>query len=161
VNTFIFGPNPRRTAIRAAVLVVTAAFVFGVALLPVRLSGISMEPTYSDGQFNFANRFAYRGGRRPARGDVVAIRMAGPSVVLVKRVVGLPEERVEITMGTVTIDGEPLIEPTVAFRAAWNVPEVTLGTDEYYVIGDNRAMTARNHDFGRATLDRIVGKMLF
>jgi signal peptidase I len=161
MKTLLFGAHPRRTAIRAAVLIITAAVVFGVALLPVRLSGISMEPTYTDGQFNFANRLAYGGNRRPGRGDVVAIRMAGPSVLYVKRVVGLPRERVEIALGTVLINGEPLAEPTVVNKAPWNVPAVTLGDDEYYVIGDNRAMKAENHDFGRATLDRIIGKMLF
>ena len=78
-----------------------------------------------------------------------------------KRIVGLPGERVEITMGTVVINGEPLLEPTVVRKAPWNVPAVTLGHDEYYVIGDNRAMSTQNHDFGRATRDRIIGKMLF
>jgi signal peptidase I len=143
------------------VLIVASAVVFGVVLLPVRLSGISMEPTYTDGEMNFANRFAYAGRRRPARGDVVAIRMAGMSVLYVKRVIGLPRETVEITMGTVLIDGQPLIEPTVVRKAPWNVPAVTLGEDEYFVIGDNRAMSVQNHDFGRASLDRIIGKMLF
>ena len=161
MRRFLFGPNPRRTAIRAAVLIVVSAVVFGVALLPVRLSGISMEPTYADGEMNFANRLAYAGRRRPARGAVVAIRMAGMSVLYVKRIIGLPRERVEITMGTVLINGEPLIEPTVVRKAPWNVPAVTLGEDEYFVIGDNRAMSVQNHDFGRASLDRIVGKMLF
>ena len=161
LTTVVFGSHPRRTAIRAAVLVVASAVIFGVALLPVRLSGISMEPTYTDGEMNFANRLAYAAGRRPARGDVVAIRMAGMSVLYVKRIIGLPGERVEITMGTVVIDGRPLIEPTVVRKAPWNVPEVTLGDDEYFVIGDNRAMSAQNHDFGRASIDRIIGKMLF
>jgi signal peptidase I len=161
MKSLIFGSNPRRTAIRAAVLIVTSAVVFGVVLLPVRLSGISMEPTYTDGEMNFANRLAYAAGRRPARGDVVAIRMAGMSVLYVKRIIGLPRERVEITMGTVLIDGQPLIEPTVVRKAPWTVPAVTLGDDEYFVIGDNRAMSAQNHDFGRAPLDRIIGKMLF
>jgi signal peptidase I len=161
MTAFLFGPRPRRTAIRAAVLVVASAVIFGVVLLPVRLSGISMEPTYADGEMNFANRLAYAAGRRPTRGDVVTIRMAGMSVLYVKRVIGLPRERVEITMGTVLIDGQPLIEPTVIRKAPWNVPAVTLGDDEYFVIGDNRAMSAQNHDFGRASLDRIIGKMLF
>ena len=107
----VFGSNPRRTAIRAAVLVVASAVVFGVVLLPVRLSGISMEPTYNDGEMNFANRLAYAAGRRPARGDVVAIRMAGMSVLYVKRIIGLPGERVEITMGTV-IDRRPAADRT-------------------------------------------------
>ena len=161
MRTVIFGPNPRRTAVRAAVLVAAAIVVFGVILLPVRLSGISMEPTYTDGTLNFANRLAYAGPRRPTRGDVVAIRMAGPNVLYVKRIVGLPGERVEIETGTVLIDGRPLPEPTVVHKAPWTVPAVTLGHQEYFVIGDNRGMSVENHDFGRATLDRIVGKLLF
>ena len=160
MRRLVFGANPRHTAIRVAVLVAAAVVVFGVVLLPVRLSGISMEPTYNDGALNFANRLAFT-WRQPARGDVVALRMAGPSVVYVKRIVGLPGERVEIAMGTVIIDGEPLLEPTVVYRAPWNVPALTLGDDEYFVIGDNRAMAVQNHDFGRTSRDRIVGKMLF
>jgi len=160
MRRLLLGSNPRHTAIRVAVLVSAAVVVFGAILLPVRLSGISMEPTYTDGALNFANRLAFA-WRQPARGDVVAIRMAGPSVVYVKRIVGLPGERVEITMGTVVIDGVPLAEPTVVHKAPWNVPPLTLGGDEYFLIGDNRAMTAENHDFGRAARERIVGKLLF
>jgi signal peptidase I len=156
----LFGSNARVTAIRVAALVTTAIIVFGAVLLPVRLSGISMQPTYDDGALHFANRFAFA-WRPPARGEVVAIRMAGPHVMYVKRIVGLPGERVEIKAGAVMIDGKPLVEPTVVYKAPWNVTAVTLGRDEYFVIGDNRAMAAENHDFGRTTRNRIIGKMLF
>jgi signal peptidase I len=119
-----------------------------------------MEPTYDDGALNFANRFAFA-WREPARGEVVAIRMAGPHVVYVKRIVALPGEQVAIAMGTVLIDGQPLLEPAVARKAPWNVAALTLRRDEYFVIGDNRAMPAESHDFGRTTRDRIIGKLLF
>src|SRR5258706_13515393 len=99
--------------------------------------------------------------RRPARFDVVAIRMAGPSVLYVKRIVGLPGERVEIVMGTVTINGAPLVEPTVLYRLPWNMDGITLAADEYFVVGDNRSMRMEDHDFGRASRNRIVGKLLF
>lgn len=154
------GRNPRRTIVRAATLVAAAYITFAYLLLPVRLQGISMEPTYRDGQINFANRTAYF-RHEPARGDVVAIRMAGPNVVYVKRVVGLPGERLEIAMGVVVVNGQPLVEPTVVNKAPWNMPAVTLGPREYFVIGDNRGMRMENHDFGRADRDRIIGKMLF
>jgi len=156
----LFGSNPRVTAIRVAALVTAVVVVFGAVLLPVRESGISMQPTSNDGALNFANRFAFA-WRPPARGELVAIRMAGPHVVYVKRIVGLPGERVKIEAGVVMIDGTPLLEPAVAYKAPWTVPEVTLGADEYFVIGDNRAMAVQNHDFGRTTRDRIIGKMLF
>jgi signal peptidase I len=158
--SLLLGRNPRVTLIRAGTTIVVAFVVFGYVLLPVRLQGISMLPTYRDGQINFANRLAYV-WHEPARGDVVAIRMAGPNVVYVKRIVGLPHERVEIAMGVVLIDGRPLVEPTVVNKSSWNMPAVTLGDHDYFVIGDNRSMAIENHDFGRAARDRIIGKMLF
>lgn len=156
----VVGPRPRATFIRAATLVAAATVIFGFVLKPVRLEGISMLPTYKDGDFDFANRLAYF-WREPARGDVVAIRMAGPSVLYVKRIVGLPHETVEIEAGVVLIDNQPLVEPAVKFRTPWTMRAVTLGAREYFVIGDNRSMAMQNHDFGRASRDRIVGKMLF
>ncbi len=156
----LLGSKPRATLARAAALVVSAVVVFRFILLPVRLNGISMLPTYRDGMLNFANRAAYW-WREPARGDVVAIRMAGDRVLYVKRIVGLPHERLEIVAGVVLVNGEPLVEPAAVYKAAWDMPALTLADDEYFVIGDNRAMAIENHDFGRASRDRVVGKMLF
>ena len=160
MHHILLGRHPRRTLLRVAALMVAAVVAFGYVLLPIRLQGISMLPTYREGTLNVANRLAFW-RRDPARGDVVAIRMAGPHMLYVKRIVGLPRERVEITMGVVIIDGEPLVEPTIAHKAPWNLPAFTLGQDEYFVVGDNRAMAIENHDLGRATRNRIVGKLLF
>lgn len=156
----MLGRNPRAALIRSAALVGCAVVVFGWMLVPLRLSGISMLPTYTDGAFNFANRAAYW-FRQPARGDVVAIRMAGASAVYVKRIIGLPGERIEIVEGTVTVDGEPLVEPTVTRRASWNLAPVTLGADEFFVAGDNRSMRIEHHDLGRVRRSRIIGTLLF
>jgi signal peptidase I len=160
VTHFILGRSSRLTLIRASALIVSAIVLFGFVLLPVRLHGISMLPTYNDGGLNFANRAAYW-WREPARGDAVAIRMAGEHVVYVKRIVGLPREHIAIIAGVVLVNDEPLVEPAVVDRAPWNVPAFTLGDGEYFLIGDNRAMAAQNHDFGTTTRARVVGKMLF
>jgi signal peptidase I len=158
--SLLFGSNPRATLIRATALVALAFILFRFILLPLRLQGISMLPTYEDGAINFANRAAYW-LREPIRGDVVAIRMAGPSVMYVKRIVGLPGERLEIVMGTVLVNGQPMVEPTVLYRIPWNLHAFTLGPDEYFVVGDNRSMKIEQHDLGRAKRERIVGKLLF
>jgi len=155
----LLGANPRATLIRAAVLIAGAIIVFGFILLPIRMEGISMLPTYGGG-INFANRYAYRWSP-PQRGDAVAVRMAGEGVVFVKRIVGMPGERVGIEVGVVMINGEPLIESHVLYKTLWNMPEVTLGSDEYFLIGDNRGMPMKNHDFGKASRGRIIGKMVF
>ena len=156
----VFGRQPRRTLLRIAILAVVSAGVFGWMLTPIRVRGISMEPAYEDGAFNLVNRFVYR-LRDPARQDVVAIRLAGPSVLYVKRIVGLPGERIAIIDGIVHVNGAALPEPYVQKRQPWNVEEVTVGPLEYFVIGDNRGMRAGDHDFGRVDGRRILGALLF
>jgi signal peptidase I len=156
----IFGRNPRRTVVRIVVLGAISFVLFGWVLIPMRAEGISMLPTFQSGSFHLVNRLAYA-GRRPDRGDVVAIRLAGPRVLYVKRVVGLPGERIVIVDGQVQVNGATLLEPYVRNRRSWNVPAVTLSSREYFVIGDNRGMAAGDHDFGRVELDRIMGRILF
>lgn len=156
----IFGRHPRRTFVRTVVLGIISVVTFGWVLTPIRVYGISMDPTYHDGALNLVNRLAFV-GRAPARGDVIAIRLAGPHVVYVKRVVALPGERVAIVDGVVRIDGVPFVEPYVQKRQPWNVPEVTVGPREYFVVGDNREMRVGDHDFGRVDGRRILGKLVF
>jgi signal peptidase I len=156
----VLGRDPRRTLFRIAVLAILSYVTFGWLLTPIRVRGISMEPGYEDGRLNLVNRAVYR-LRVPARGDVVAIRLAGPHVLYVKRVVALPNERVAIVRGVVQIDGLPLSEPYVRHRQAWNYSEVTVGPREYFVIGDNRAMRMSEHDFGRVDARRIIGTLAF
>ena len=156
----VFGSNPRRTAVRILILAAVSFGTFRWILIPIRTQGISMQPTYESGSLTFVNRLAFA-WRPPARGDVIAIRLAGPHVVYVKRIVGLPGERLEIVEGQVFIDGSPLPEPYVRNRRPWDVPEVTLERAEYYVIGDNRGMRATDHDFGRVDAGRILGTILF
>ena len=160
LQRLLFGAHPGRTAARVFLLVAIALATFTWILIPVRAEGISMLPTYQSGSLKFVNRIAFV-RREPRRADIVAIRLAGPKVLYIKRIVGLPGERVAIRDGIVHIDDVPLPEPYVRHRRAWEVPEVTLGPDEYYLIGDNRGMLSRDHDFGRAERSRIVGRVIF
>jgi len=156
----VFGRHPRRTAIRVLVLAALSFVVFRWVLIPIRTEGISMEPTLRSGALKFVNRLAYQ-RQKPERGDIVAIKLAGPHVLYVKRIIGLPGERISIVQGQVYINGAPLEEPYVRNRRPWDVEEVTLTPREYFVIGDNRGMRAADHDFGRADVSRILGKVVF
>ena len=160
IRRLVFGENPRRTLTRVIVLAAISFITFRWVLVPIRTEGSSMLPTYETSRLNLVNRLAYLGGR-PARQDVVAIQMAGPHVLYVKRVIGLPGERVSVVDGTVNINGRPLVEPYVRHRRPWQVDEVTLGPSEYFVIGDNRGMAAGDHDFGRVDRSRILGRVVF
>ncbi len=156
----VFGRHPRRTLVRVLVLAGISFITFGWVLIPVRAEGISMLPTYQSGSLHLVSRVAYSYGA-PARGDVIAIRLAGPHVLYVKRIIGLPGERVAFVGGQVYVNGGLLDEPYVRNRRIWDVPEVTLTQREYFVVGDNRGMRAADHDFGRVDVSRIVGKLLF
>jgi len=161
MHSILLGRHPRRALIRAAVLVGVSVVVFGWILIPFRAQGISMQPTYEPGSFHFVNRLAFM-RHAPARGDVVGIRLAGPGVMYVKRIVGLPGERVRIEGGQVLVNDASLDEPYVTHRSAtWSLPEATLGADEYFVVGDNRGMPIGQHELGKAKRGRIVGKVVF
>lgn len=142
------------------VLIIVSVVVFKWVLLPVRTYGDSMLPTYRSGGFHLVNRLAY-GWREPSRGDIVAVRLAGWRVVYVKRIVGLPGDRVAFAQGVLMVNGRPLEEPYVQQRQPWTMREVTLGPDEFFVVGDNRDMRMEQHEFGRIRRERIAGPVLF
>jgi signal peptidase I len=156
----VFGRNPRRTAVRVLVLAALSFIVFRWVLIPIRAEGISMLPTYESGSLNLVNRLAYLFDK-PSRGDIVAIKLAGPHVLYVKRIIALPGERISIGAGQVYVNSAPLDEPYVRHRKPWDISEVSLGPREYFVIGDNRGMSAKDHDFGRVDVSRIVGRVVF
>lgn len=161
VRTVIIGRNPRLTMIRVVVLVVTCVVLFKYILLPIRVDGPSMAPTYREGGVNFVNRLAYL-NHEPKRGDVVAVRYSGKSIMLMKRVVAMPGETIEFVEGRILVNGRFLEEPYLKYNCDWSVrPEhYQLRDDEYYVVGDNRSMSFENHTQGVARRERIVGKVL-
>lgn len=161
------GRNPKRTLVRAAVLAVVCVVVFKWMLLPVRVEGISMAPTYHDHSVNLVNRLAYL-WHNPRRGDVVAIRLtdpptnawSAPHIMFFKRILGLPGETISFVDGRVRVDGQMIDEPYEKGPCHWNTAPVTLGPDEYFFVGDNRSMPKEQHTFGKAERSRIVGKAL-
>jgi signal peptidase I len=164
LRTVAIGRNPKNTFIRILALVAVCVLAREFVLLPVRIKGPSMEPTYREGSINFVNRLAYLRSE-PKRGDVVFIRLSNPSILppsfmFMKRIVGLPGETLQFHDGHVLINGRILEEPYVQYRWNWEAEPVTLGPDQYYVVGDNRSMPEMLHEEGRPRRDHIVGKAL-
>lgn len=153
------GRNPRVTLVRAVILGVLTVIVFKTTLYPVHVRGGSMLPNYRDGRINFIHRLAYL-THEPRRGDVVGVGFAGPSIMLLKRVVGLPGETISFSKGFVVVNGTPLPEPYRKWNSDWEREPVKLGPDEFFVVGDNRTMPIGNHTFGIAQRKRILGKTL-
>lgn len=153
------GRNPKRTLIRLCCLVLMSLILFRVVLIPIRVSGLSMYPTYRDGKVNVVNHQAYR-WKKPKRGDVIAFRLPEEgNVVLLKRVIGLPGERVAVVKGRALVNGEILDEP---YAIIGKTPPssrriIELRDDEYFVMGDNRNISV----FQPIPEHYILGKVLF
>ena len=155
----IIGRNPRRTLLRATCLAAVCYVVFKFVLLPVRVAGESMEPTYHSGTLNFINALSYLRSE-PQRGDVVGVQLSGRSIMFLKRIVGLPGETVAFEKGMVKINGQPLDEPYQRNGSKWDRDPERLDPEDYLVVGDNRSMEMEDHTFGKTKRARIVGRAL-
>ena len=156
----LVGRNPKRTLLRIVGLVVLCLVTYKFALLPIRVQGVSMLPTYAENGVNCVNRLAYR-FHEPQRGDVVAIRLrAGEHIMFMKRIVGLPGEMVGFHEGHVVVNGQVLDEPYLKRVSDWERPAEKVQADEYFVVGDNRSMLQTEHEFGCAKRSQIVGRVM-
>ncbi len=160
LRAVMVGRRPRATMARILLLLGTTFILFKWILLPVRVTGISMEPTFHNQSIKIVNRLAYRWSD-PQRGDIVSIGEVGQPDMLMKRIIALPGETYSMRNGQLFINGAPVDEPYVINRAPWNMPRETLGPDEFLVIGDNRGMRRSDHYHGRTERRFIVGKVLF
>lgn len=159
---FLVGKHPRFTLFRVCVWVVASFVLFRVVFLPIEIVGISMEPTFVEGQIRLVNRLAYRKAE-PQRGDVVAVRMKAENVVLLKRIIGLPGEHIRFSVGKIYINGRKYEESYVKNRThpSWIGRPIDVPKDRYFVIGDNRSMWFRDHFKYLAEKSEILGKVVF
>jgi len=138
-------------------------FIIVFLYQPVKVEGTSMMPGLADQERIFINKFAYR-VEAIERGDVVVFRYPGdPSKNYIKRIVGVPGDRVEIFRGEVYVNGRRLEEPYVPaqFRDERSMSEVTVPEDSYFVLGDHRNLSSDSRDFGVVEREAIFGKAVF
>ncbi len=147
-----------RSLVRVLLLVSASWLLFSRLYQPLCIEGRSMEPTYTDGSLVFCNRMAYLFSE-PRRFDVVAIRMAGDRIVLLKRIVALPGETVRFRNGVLLVDGRPLAEPYLQGPSDWNLAPRTVAPGTLYVVGDNRSVPMQVHVFGQVDRQRILGRV--
>ncbi len=156
-----------------------------------KVDGSSMYPTLTDGQFLIVNKLVYSevnvdklgkyvplvdGGddptkhvfHGPERGDIIVLRdPSTPEQDLIKRVIGLPGEKIEVYEGAVYINDQKLNEPYL--KDAWgrngqgNYPAVIIPADSYFVMGDNRdnSKDSRSSQIGFIAEDLIIGRAEF
>ena len=157
---FFFPSFTPKYLIRVSLVALFAYLIFGYLLVPFTVQGISMEPTYPHGGFNFCWRGRYLFSE-PKRFDVVMVRFAGRKVMLLKRVVAQENENIEFRDGKLFINGKEIGEPHVRYPCHWNLSPRRVEKDSVYVVGDNRNMPIENHIFGQTLKNRIIGGPLW
>jgi len=156
-----------------ACIVLPIAVVLTMQYAPVflvKVVGHSMDYTLYNGQYALAARYV-----DIQRGDIIMAHVQVKrswieddpvedtivTIPIIKRVVGLPNEQIHINKGKVYINGQPLDEPYIELRDGWTyVPTVTLGPNQYYVLGDNRIESLDSRIFGPLDADLIIGKLI-
>lgn len=128
---------------------------------PFVVSGDSMESNFSDGNYLLVDEITYR-FREPTRGEVIVFRYPlNRSTFFIKRIIGMPGERVVSQNGAIRIfkDGEELIldESYLDQNRSSDNFDITLAPDKYYVLGDNRYHSFDSRNWGAINRDDIVG----
>ena len=146
------------------IAVVTVFFVRTFLMQPFLVSGASMEPTFSTGNYLLIDEVTYR-LRAPERGEVVVFRYPNdPSVYYIKRIIGLPGERVIVKNGEIKIingqhpDGIKIDETylDINLKTLGNI-DSALDANDYFVMGDNRSFSYDSRSWGPLPKDNIVG----
>ncbi len=138
------------------------AIVFAIlALRPGQVTGVSMEPRIDSDDYVVIDALAYRLGA-PARGQIVAFHheRSAPSVYL-KRLIGLPGDRIVIDRGIVRVNDAILDEPYVRFRDTRSFATLTVPQNSYYVLGDNRAASDDSRAWGFVPASDLIGRAVF
>ena len=145
------------------VSVVVSAFIILFLYQPVRVEGTSMLPVLEDQDRLFINKIAYRMGDIQHGDVVVFLYPHDHSKSYIKRVIGLPGDRIRIDDGVVSVNGETLKEPYVPMRYMdeRTLPSMVVPPHEYFVMGDHRSISSDSRDFGPVDRGLIYGKAAF
>ena len=152
-----------RTFLKEAAFTICLALVIFIAiqaiLVQIVVEQTSMIPSIEDGQRVLINKVTYY-FHDPERGDIIVFNPLDQSgkIPLIKRIVGLPGETVEIESGLVYIDEFPLEEPYIRSHPNYVLAPIIVPEQHYFVLGDNRNNSRDSHQGWTVPEDNIVGK---
>ena len=143
-------------------IVLAVVLYFGINALSarVRVDGFSMNPTLQDGEYVLVSKVSYKLGQ-PQHGDIIVFEYPGnqPNQDLIKRIIGLPGDVVEVRDHVVYVNGQALDEPYIAaapqYSGVWQVQDGFL-----FVLGDNRNDSSDSHAWGFLPVGNVIGKAI-
>ncbi len=142
-----------------------AYLVLNIFFIKTEVEGESMEPILSQGDMILSSRLTYN-FNPPERNDVAVIQLADGTLI-VKRVVGLPGETIKVNgFGKITLNNQQFDNDKgvgIIMKPGDLKKGVTLGMEEFYVLGDNRnnSIDSRNEEIGIIKRSQFVGKVVF
>ena len=152
------------------IVVISLAIILPIRyflIQPFYVKGASMEPTFDDHEYLIIDELSYR-FRAPERGEVVVFRYPlDPRQYFIKRIVGLPGEKIRVFDSKIIVTNAEHPDGFVVDESAYLSPEtftfgdktVELGPGEYFVMGDNRTASLDSRTFGSLPLANIVGRV--
>lgn len=150
--------------IRSITLAIVLALVIRQFVLAFyAVDGNSMFPTLRNGQIIAVNKLVYK-FNQPRRGDVIVFFLresaGGRGRILIKRIIALPGDTLEITDGTIILNGTPLQEDYINTPPAGDYEPISLWEDMLFVMGDNRIPRGSwdSRDFGPIPMDSVLGR---
>ena len=135
------------------------ALALQIVIQPTLVYGQSMEPSLHDNERVIVDKVSYHIGL-PSRGDIVVFPVESEPLPLIKRVIGLPGDAIEVRDGRVWVNGVALNEPYVSGPTAGNTPVVHVPEGSVFVMGDNRAPggSLDSRRLGPIPLSQLVGR---
>lgn len=136
-----------------------AVVLFHFVFQPFQVAGLSMSPTLGDRDYLLVDRVFFREGSLN-RGDLVVFNLPGDPRYLVKRIAGLPGEKIAIRNGRVVIDGRLLPRDEFAGFPEEDFGPVTLDGSHYFCLGDNPRVSLDSRTLGPIDRSAIYGRVL-
>ncbi len=145
-----------RDVVETLLLTAIVFLVVNALIGRFRIEQVSMEPNLHEGEYVIVDKVSYS-VRQPQRGEIVVLKRAGQPD-LIKRVIGLSGETLEVRNGQVLINGQPLTEPYIRGPIAQVTAPLQIPAAHYFVMGDNRNNSSDSRVFGAISRDDIVGR---
>lgn len=142
--------------------------VYLYILQPNQVRGASMEPTFNSGDYIFTSKVTYK-MRSPQRGDVIVFNSPkNADIEYIKRIIGLPGDKIVIKEGAVSVNNTVLNEPYIAARTPlWENGfikegvEFTVPKEHLFVMGDNRPRSSDSREFGPIPISSVIGQVFY
>lgn len=142
--------------------------VYLFIMQPNQVKGASMDPTFNTGDYIFTSKVTYK-FRGYNRGDVVVFKSPkNPDIEYIKRIIGLPGDKVMVKDSEVYVNGIKLTESYISAKTnLWengfskNGEEITVPDGDLFVMGDNRPRSSDSREFGPVPEETVIGQVFY